>query len=260
MAITTSSYRPDDRTAPGGVCRADCDQLVADAWVCNTCVHRLRVALDDVGDLLDELDIDITRQGRRGDRVGGRSVERPLPFDPTASIMRDALTDTLRTWCRDLLSLSPAGSGHGLATLLSDRLADVRQHPDGGTLVDEVTAVVNAARDQVHGRDRASSALAGYCPTCGAAVYARPQAATARCRTCHEVVDAADWRRRALAAVGSEAMTAANAARALTTLGHPVSADRIRQWAKRRKLSPVSADPLGRPLYLVADVRDLITP
>ena len=74
-------------TTPGGTCRTpECDTPVADASVCTTCTHRLTIALGDVPDLLTELDVDLTRQSRSGNRVGGRSPETPLPFDGDASI------------------------------------------------------------------------------------------------------------------------------------------------------------------------------
>jgi hypothetical protein len=239
----------------------DCGALVADAYVCSTCAHRLAVALADVADLLDELDIDITRQGRRERQPGRANGEPPLPFDPAASIVRDALVSTLRTWCLiidgDLLGQPPARHGAGLAAHLREHLENIRHHVEGGALVDEITAAVTAARDQIHGRDRATTVLAGHCPHCQSAVYAPRSARDARCGRdgCAGTVDPLAWREGALQALDGDALTAADAARALTALGSPVSAARIRQWASRDRIRPVWADHLRRPLYLLADIR-----
>ncbi|WP_435109944.1 hypothetical protein [Nocardiopsis synnemataformans] len=259
-------------TTPGGTCRVpDCDRIVADAWVCSTCTHRLTVALTDAPDLLAELDVDLTRQSRTGQRVGGRSVERPLPYDPAASLVRDALTSTLRTWCLvlagDLLGQAPADSR--LVAHLAAQLERVRHHVEGGAAVDEITAAVTAARDHLHRGDTPGSVLAGLCPDCGNPVYAREGAATARCHEpeCDGLVDVAAWRQRARSDIDEVLMSAADAARALTTLGEPVTAARIRQWGSRRgrkraapKLTPRWVDPLGRPQYRVGDIRALLNP
>jgi hypothetical protein len=253
-------------TTPGGVCRVpDCDALVADAWVCSTCAHRLRVALTDAPDLLAELDVDITRQGRRERQPGRVSGEPLLPFDVTASIVRDALVSTLRTWALvlagDLLGAPPAPDGTGLAAHLAGRLEEIRHHVEGGALVDEITAAVTAARDQIHGRDHTTTVLAGYCPHCQSAVYAPRNARDARCGRdgCSGTVDPLAWRESALQALDGDALTAADAARALTALGTPVTAARIRQWAARDRIRPVWADHLRRPLYPLATIRALLT-
>lgn len=260
-------------TRPGGTCRVpDCDQLVADAWVCSTCTHRLRVALDDAPDLLAELDVEVTKQARRARPVGTtRRTEVPLPYDPTASIVRDALTSTLRTWCLivdgDLLGQAPADGD--LVEHLADRIEAVRHHVEGGECVDQVCAAIAQARDHLHRGDTPGSVLAGLCPDCTAPVYAREGAATARCHEpdCDGLVDVAAWRQRARSDIDDVLMSAADASRALTTLGEPVSAARIRQWGSRRgrrsatpKLTPRWVDPLGRPQYRVGDIRALLHP
>jgi len=51
---------------------------------------------------------------------------------------------------------------------------------------------------------------------------------------------------------------AAHIAQAVTDLGSPISADRIRKWAERGRLVPHATDGRGRPLYRVGDVTELL--
>ena len=250
-------------TAPGGLCRTpNCDTPVADAWVCTTCAHRLTVALGDAPDLLQELDVDLTRQARSGNRVGGRSTETPLPFDVDASIIRDVLTSTMRTWALvlagDLLGEPPAAAT--LPAHLGARITHIRQHPDGGQIVDEITAAVTAARDHLHRSDRAPSILAGTCPDCGHTVYARQGDDTGHCRTpdCEGTVDVAAWRQTARATLPDRALPMAQLVRALAVLGHHVPEGTVKSWIRRGKLVSSGTEE-GRRLYLVADAITLTT-
>ncbi|GAB3693478.1 hypothetical protein [Nocardiopsis oceani] len=253
--------------ATGGICTVpDCDTIVADAHVCSMCAHRLSIALGDVGDVMGELETELTRQGRRGGRVGGRSSEVPLPFDVSASIVADALASTLSTWARvvwgDVLG-APAGldDAEAAAAFLADRVEEARHRPDGGALVDEVTAAVEAARDQVHDPgDSSASALLGLCPDCGQALYGRETVREARCRRdgCDGVVDSAEWRYDALQRLTEAVLPAVDVARAASLLlGADISAARVRQWRRRGRLDPVDPDA-DRPHYRVSDIRQLL--
>ncbi|WP_152436824.1 hypothetical protein [Nocardiopsis xinjiangensis] len=205
-----------------------------------------------------ELETELTRQGRRGGRVGGRSAEAPLPFDLSASVVSDALASTLCTWARvvwgDVLG-APAGldDGEAATAFLADRVETIRHRPDGGALVDEVCAAVEAARDQVHEPgDSSASALLGLCPECGQALYGRETVREAQCRRdgCDGVVDAAEWRYDALQRLEAAVLPAVDAARAASVLlGVDISAARVRQWRRRGRLDPV--DPAAdRPSSL----------
>lgn len=251
----------------GGTCRVpDCGAIIADAFVCATCAHRLLLALDDVPGLLSELDTDLARLSRRGGREGGRDADPPLPYDQGASITRDALVSTLRTWALvldgDVLAVPPAATGTGLAAWLAERAEGARHHPDGGALADEVCAAVEAARDHVHGRRGGPSILLGLCPDCRTAVYGPQSARGARCRRdgCDGWVDAAEWRQEAFQALRSAVLPAVDAARAASlVLGTEVTADRIRQWRARGRLDPADHGPDSRPRYRVADICVLVT-
>ncbi|GAA1994258.1 hypothetical protein GCM10009799_20450 [Nocardiopsis rhodophaea] len=250
----------------GGTCRVpECDTLVADAHVCAQCAHRLTIALDDVADLADELDVSLSRQSRRGGRVGARSAEVPLPFDVGASIVRAALVETLATWARvlsgDVLADLPGiDTPASAAAWLAERVEEIRHHVDGGHLVDEVIAAVEGARDEVHGPRSGASILAGQCPRCGQPVYARQGAPTARCRRegCAGGVDVEAWRADALAALADAVLPAADVVRALAAVGHPVEAGTLRSWVARGHLATADHQGAGgRARYRVADALTL---
>ena len=84
-------------TAPGTTrreCEAGCGKPAADGWgICRGCHRRTGMHLSDIaGDLTAEMETTLTGQGRTGpDRVGSRSSVIPLPFDPQASAVAQAL-------------------------------------------------------------------------------------------------------------------------------------------------------------------------
>ncbi|MFY7069604.1 hypothetical protein ACOQFV_27415 [Nocardiopsis changdeensis] len=281
-------------TTPG-LCRTpECERTTTTATlVCDACTHRLAVALADVPGLLAELDVEITRQARRPRPAGHtRPTEPPLPLDLHASEARDVLVRTLGMWRRTLAGdaqeapgrpIGPfcrAGCGHPscarrraaqpvprgatVAALLRTLIPDIRRHPEGGHLVDEITAAVDQARYHLYGADTPGYTLAGLCPDCGRPVYARPDAATAQChdRDCLGLVDTAQWRTDVRAQLAAQVLPLTEVRQALTTLGHPVPLGTLKSWAHRGRLVPCWATDDGRqrPLYLVEDALALLTP
>lgn len=83
-------------------CQVDrCDQPVQDAYVCTACAEGLRTALSELADWLGaDIDNVLARQTVYGDRAGGRSAERPLPYDPRAAEVGWVLRNTVTTWAR----------------------------------------------------------------------------------------------------------------------------------------------------------------
>lgn len=97
-------------TAP--LCRA-CGKPVADqAHLCGTCGAKLRRALLALGvpeldrnhepmpTLVDELETVVRREARFAGRVGSRSTETSLPYNPTGSELARDLRNLLTTWVR----------------------------------------------------------------------------------------------------------------------------------------------------------------
>lgn len=234
-----------------------CGQPVADATVCATCAGMLTAALRKVEEwLADELETTLTRQDRTArPSGGGRPAETPLPYSGRASEASWVLRSALVGWVRMIAEDDwPDDTLPAIARWLRGRVEVIRHHPAAAEALDEITAAAQEAEravDLPH-----SGMLAGTCPECGRPVYAREGVRTARCHddACDGEVDVHEWRTEALHRLNAAALPAADAARALTALGHTVTPERIRQWARRGKLSP--ADSSAR--YYLSDVRNLL--
>lgn len=98
---------------------------------------------------------------------------------------------------------------------------------------------------------------AGPCDVCGRDLYARPSAAVARCEPCDLEYPMQARREWLLQASEDRLVPASEMARAVTGLGSPVTAERIRQWAARGRLLAHGFEGT-RPLYRVGDVLDLV--
>jgi hypothetical protein len=83
-------------------CRTGCTRPVSDgASICRFCVDEIERALTDrIPSLAAELEIVAARQTRYGTRVGSRSTEHALPFEPKAAEQLAALKNMLSTWVR----------------------------------------------------------------------------------------------------------------------------------------------------------------
>lgn len=80
---------------------AICTRPVGDnAYICQEDTLRLERSLGDVRWIDTELDVVLARQTATGERVGGVSVEKPLPYDPRATEARWVLANTVTTWAR----------------------------------------------------------------------------------------------------------------------------------------------------------------
>lgn len=185
--------------------------------------------------------------------------------------------------------------GHHLPTTwarIADYLRDaarwLSQHPDGPQVVDELTAALRHARATI---DRpADRAFIGTCgalietamhlgavddtgapvlslvPTsCTEQLYAREGRPVIDCPRCGTTWDVAARQQALLEQLEDHVLPAVDIARAVDGLGVPVTADRIRQWKRRRLLAVAlddhgrpRADVRGRPLYRVGDVLDLV--
>ncbi|RKS07581.1 hypothetical protein DFP74_3259 [Nocardiopsis sp. Huas11] len=236
-----------------------------DALVCAGCAQRLANALELVvgdgdGGLAEDLDLTLSRQRRTGPgNMGRRSTETPLAYDPTASEAAAVLRNTLSTWCRllheEIGGRLPADTTPAMAAWLGRFVSWLRRSDFGPECVDEVLAAVAEAQRAVD--LPAERVIAGLCEQCGSACYARPGAEHTRCRECDTPLAVRDGRRRLLLAAGEHLVTAADAARALNTLGHEVTAAAVRGYARRGRLTSRGTGSAGRPLYSLGEVIDV---
>lgn len=283
----------------------DCDELTA-ARLCHTCTGTLTRHLRDLVDLAlgAELHTAATRQTRltrAADTVGRPSDGYPLPVDLVAADLGAALTQTLTAWVQHVAATMPPNRATGpvchpcagapqprhtscatilgtrnpnrhpsaLAQWLSTNLPHIRTLPTAGDLADEIAAITRACTRSIDLPQ--TSILAGACPDCERPVYAHEGATLGHCRTpeCQGTVRVDQGRAEhldTLTAADAE-YTAADAARILTALGHPITRNTITQWHTRSHITPASwAPPLTgrpdarrRPRFRLADLRAHMT-
>ena len=228
---------------------------VSDATVCAGCGQRLADALGRVPFLVDELDVVLTKQVRAGDRAHSRSATVPLPYDPQASQAAQRLNDTLARW-RTYLEGRHDRTAAADALWLASRVDQLRQLADAVAAFGELTRVVAAAERVVDLRPELW--YAGPCGNCQADTYAQPGASYVRCR-CGWQADAAERRTWLLQAAEDTLAHSSLAAQALSRLGRPVTGAMIRGYAFRGRLAAHGTDRLGRPLYRIGDLLDVLT-
>lgn len=214
------------------------------------------------GNLPRELETTRYRQATTG-RNGGKAAETPVPWDQRAREAAWVLENAISTWARVIeeergKDLPEDTSTASLARWMLGSVEWLRHHQAGAEALDEITsAVANAA----HAVDiRPERWYAGPCDTCGTDLYGKPASAHVICPNdeCGQVYDVKQRREQLLAAAEDRLANAALISRAVTSLGEPVKADRIRQWASRGRIVAHSVDLKGRPLYRIGDVLDLV--
>jgi hypothetical protein len=253
-----------DRTMPGT------------SQICGACTGQLGRALADVPWLAAQLQVSLSRQASRS--AGGRSATVPLPFDERAGeaawVLRSALVGWVHILAPGVVPLSPIchACGHLSCELirLGDWPADTLQamarwlwhrhdglsrHPAAVEAHDEITSAVRQAERAID--RRAERWYAGPCD-CGQDMYARPGAIRVTCPDCDSWYDVAARRAYLLGAAEDTLAGAALIAQSLTSLGQPVTPERLRQWAHRGRIVPHGTDLRGRPMYRVGDVITLL--
>ncbi|MBO0826225.1 MAG: hypothetical protein J2P24_00445 [Streptosporangiales bacterium] len=233
--------------------------------MCRDCRDRLRGDLADVGDLAADLVVVLTRRTRVGARVGGRSSETPLPFDPRATPAASELRATMRRVAAAAGMVDAARSSTvTCADWLRANLRRVVRLDVAWQVAEAVAYQLDAVRRVC---DRPADLIyIGRCggqrgtPTDGCAedLYARPGAPYVKCRGCganHDVTTRQEWLLRVLE---DHLATATEIARAVSRLGEPVRADRVWQWKHRGRLSQRGVNDRRDPLFRVGDVLDLL--
>ena len=214
---------------------------------------------------------------------------QPLPFHLGASTVRRAVVNVVTTWARIILEergmdlppipeppigpvCNPTECKHQSCTVIRWHIQDsetvhaakfigeyvwwLRHRPEAPEAFKDLTL---ADRDLERVIDRpAPMKYAGPCNICRKDLYVREGAAMVECRPCGMTYDMDQRREYLLKCAEDRLERAAQIARAVTDLGSPISADRIRKWAERGRLLPHATDPRGRPLYRVGDVTELL--
>lgn len=245
-----------------------CGQPCDGTYACGSCTTEAWNALDRLPALLVELDVARTRQVRLTDGTG-RTSGSPLPWNESASAM--GLRLAARLWalvsaCADahLASTEAAetepwprlDTDRGAARWLMCRVEALARVPWGAN---EMRRLVHLTKRGWHLVDHPPERIfAGPCSLCGHDLYATPGEPVVVCAACQTPEDVDRRREFLLAKVDDQLVTATEMARALTTLGQPVTPERIRQWKHRGRILSRGSSAAGVPVYRVGDVVSLL--
>lgn len=223
-----------------------------------------------------ELDTIRARQTRRGDQAGPRPAPDSKVWAPNAKADRidRRLTRAVQTWVAllaqgDVVAPHVIVSGNALArscTWLLWHAHQIATHPLAADAWREFTAI---ARDLEKLVDRPEDRVyVGPCwhkpggtddgDGCPADLYAKPGADEVQCVLCGNVIGVKARRQWLEDHFESMELTAADASRALATIGLSVSGEVIRQWATRgHVVSPgrVTIDGRSRAVYRFGDLK-----
>lgn len=270
-----------------------CTRPVNGANLCAHCLGTVERALGDVPALEDELNITSTRQSVTGSRNGSRSTTKPLPFNWSADHDLDDLRGTLVGWVRiigpDVEKIGgptcqgwcshmscnafgqevwPQDTLTSMSGWLLKHLNEIAQSDHADEIHDEIGYTVQQSYRAID--RRADRWYAGQCRSehatdedtdednacCAVHLYADPSAEMFNCPNCRTTFNS-NHRRTELLLLADDILESATViARALSTLEHHVTPERIRQWAHRGRIIAHSVDLNGHPLYRVGDVID----
>lgn len=265
------------------LCTTPSCAIPTDAFVCRSCLDQLRSDLRAVPELIADLMVTISREDRISDPSGGSTAEIPLPFRPAPAEVGRDLHAELATWVRHLTeergiewrpspgaplgplptSRLPDDDTVELARWLDRHLQSVAYDVAGGELVDCVGYAVARAR---RATDRPDSQYLGPC-SCGpdergrpVELYAHRGARRMTCRVCEAEYDVTARRTWLLEQAVDMLLPAPEMSRALPALmpGQPLTPAMIRGYAHRGRLVPHGRNALGRPLYRVGDVLEVL--
>lgn len=229
-----------------------------DREICETHREALERALGDMPALNNELNTALSRQTATAARVGGRSAERPLPYDPAASEAQAVLASTLRAWCHEVhvpVDMVAWLDIDGLATELLCRLPELAAHSGAGEAHDEILAASDQAWKSIDRRPDAR--YGGPCDECGTDLYGWPGQPTMWCRECGSTYDAGDRLRWMLMRVEDVLGNATVLAGMLQRLGVQIADSTIRNYALKDLIKAQGSDERGRPAYRLGDILDL---
>lgn len=241
----------------------NCDRTRrGDQHICGACSDQLARDLRTIPELVEDLDLTLSRQTAMGS--SGSGGDKPLPYNTSASDAGSLLRDTLTAWVKDLLDgrhdwAPPEPTIPAMAVWLADRHSHLIRHPAVTDIVEEIAAAVEAAGRVV---DRpAERQYAGPCPEpdCGEGLYAKPSAVVVTCWGCGTVHRMGERRDFLIAELRGTLATASQCAHILTQLldnGSVLRPSTVRNWALRGRILVRGHDQQGRPLYLVADCEE----
>jgi ribosomal protein L37AE/L43A len=214
---------------------------------------------------------------------------QPLPFHLGASKVAHDVANTISTWARVILEerrmelppipeppigpmCNPTECKHESCTVIRWHVKDsetvhaarfiaahvwwLRHRPEAPEAYSDLVAIASQLERIIDNPPMLK--YAGPCNVCRKDLYVREGAGVVECRLCDMTYDMAGRREWLLEAAEDRLERAAHIAQAVTDLGSPITAHRIRMWAQRGRLLPHATDGLGRPLYRIGDVTELL--
>lgn len=252
------------------ICGSPCGDQ---GYLCRTHTDQLLSDLNSVPDLAQDLDVTRTRQARiTAGAQGGRSAERPLPWNEHAAAKAFELNATLNAWALDTSKLGEderdrlADHHHtdtpAVARWLARNLRTLRQHPEAGQAHDEILDAIHQARRAIDKPQ--DKVFAGPCgepqddgTTCTEDLYGWPGKATATCKTCGAPHDMAQRREWMLSVIEDQVAYSGLLAGLVSNLGVQIGSSTIRRYASAGRIKVISVDAKRRPLYRIGDVLDV---
>lgn len=276
-----------------------CGQPTRDnAYVCESCLNLLSVALGEVPWLEEQLEISLTKQ--RASNLGGSgATSQALPWNERASQVKRDLANTLSTWVRAAHEEAVRGNRKTLPTnsltsmsrWLLDRVDGMAWWEAGWEASEDIQRAHRAAMTCVTYK-RASKLFLGRCdallphddtctctchyderfscdagdchaPTiCGGSVYCEEGAELGECAECGATCDAHGKRDAIHQALDAQLFTAAEIANLSPYLGLTWDREKVRKlvnkWASRGRLLPGGHDHEASPRYRYGEVRVLL--
>lgn len=239
-------------------CRACWDKPVSETFVCQSCSDEYHGHLGHAPELASELDVEITRQARKGGTNGGgkvRSFTRPLEFNQAASDALARLRFELVSACLTLVlgqrDRLPTDTIDAMAHWLTINEAAVPLREEGGDIVRGLATAVKRGRAIID--NPPERVMIGQCD-CGTDMLAERDALVYRCTKpgCGaewDVPEVLAWRddlaRDHLLPLSDIADIA----------GIPLGT--LKTWVKRNRLTPGGLDLAGVRLYPYGDALDL---
>ena len=249
-----------------------CDAPLADGFtVCASCGESLAYALAEVDGVVEVLDAGVARTSLTagyGERVSSSgSLHAPLPINEAVF---DARMDLDKWLMKTALMVADAGSKFlvkrdtkSLASFLITNLDVIRRQDFAHKLEAELKTLLRHGQDHAHRTE--GRVFAGQCAECQSDLYASKGDQEARCKTCGTTYEVLKWRAHAATAQNYYIGSATDLSRKLSApqYGHTVTADQIRKWALREKITRANPehDEAGKPIppaYRLGDVLDLV--
>ncbi len=239
-------------------CPAPCGRPVHDGYLCHRCTATLAETIRSAPGWADQLLYVLARLTRYSDPQGHRTGPAPLPYNPAATAPAHALDAALRAAARACgappeVQYARLGVVSAWLTHHMDVFRGMVTAPAHDAAITRAieTAMVVADRPPEHW-------YAGSCPGCGKDLYPLVTDEIVKCE-CGRAWGVEAKRTELLRKARAQVAPGPAIARALTTLGEPVTTERLRKW-RHRGLLQVRRMTKNPPTnwYRVGDVMDLV--